>query len=131
MTAELLHGTVTWYNPRRAYGFIRIADGRELFVHRSALVGERRWLVVGQTVCLTVVPGRNGPEAERVVVTEDAPVPQRERCAYRAEARRHDYARRTGQDPRHAAPPRRSSPPMSNGTEQTERTKRGGTHGEV
>jgi CspA family cold shock protein len=140
MTAELLRGTVTWYNPRRAFGFIRIADGHELFVHRSAIAGERRWLIVGQKVCLTVVPGRNGPEAAQVVVTEDMPIPERECRAYRAEARRHDYACRIGQDPRHAAPPRRSAlrastersvRPTGNGTDKTGNTGRGGAHGEV
>lgn len=134
MSVELLQGTVMWYNPRRAYGFIRIADGRECFVHRSALAEGRIWLIAGQAVRLRIIDGRNGPEAAEVVVARDVPVPACQRHAYRAEARRHDYARRTGQDPRHVAPPRRDAAPgpiRPTRRTNTGQTERGESHGKM
>ncbi len=32
-----MKGTVKWYNYRKGYGFIQGEDGREVFVHRTAL----------------------------------------------------------------------------------------------
>jgi CspA family cold shock protein len=32
-----MKGTVKWYNSYRGYGFIKGEDGKEIFVHRSAL----------------------------------------------------------------------------------------------
>jgi CspA family cold shock protein len=32
-----LKGTVKWYNPRKGYGFIQGEDGKDVFVHSSAL----------------------------------------------------------------------------------------------
>lgn len=134
MSVELLQGNVMWYNPRRAYGFIRVADGREMFVHRSALAQGRLWLIAGQAVRFRIIQGRNGPEAAEVMVTGDVPMPDCQRHAYRAEARRHDYARRTGQDPRHVAPPRRDASPNpirhSRRTDMSQ-TERGESHGKM
>ncbi len=64
-------GTVKWYNPEKAFGFIAVDDGRDIFVHRSALGHQREWLIEGQEVRLTVQQGTKGPEATAVEVTRD------------------------------------------------------------
>lgn len=64
-------GTVKWYNPEKAFGFITVDDGRDVFVHRSALGNEREWLVEGQEVRMDVRNGAKGPEAADVTVTRD------------------------------------------------------------
>ena len=33
-------GTVKWYNSRKGYGFIISEEGKDIFVHYSALVGD-------------------------------------------------------------------------------------------
>lgn len=32
-----MKGTVKWYNSRKGYGFITGEDGKDVFVHRSAI----------------------------------------------------------------------------------------------
>ena len=32
-----MKGTVKWYNARKGYGFIEGEDGKDVFVHRSAI----------------------------------------------------------------------------------------------
>ena len=32
-----MKGTVKWYNAKKGYGFIQGEDGKDLFVHRSAI----------------------------------------------------------------------------------------------
>jgi cold shock CspA family protein len=69
--SEQLTGTVKWYNPEKAYGFISTADDRDIFVHRNAIADGRPWLVDGQQVSLRIRQGMKGPEAEDVRVTQD------------------------------------------------------------
>lgn len=64
-------GTVKWYNPEKAYGFITAEDGQDLFVHRNSIAEGRSWLVDGQGVEFTVREGRKGPEAADVRVVRD------------------------------------------------------------
>jgi cold shock CspA family protein len=68
---ERVAGTVKWYNPEKAYGFITLEDGRDLFVHRNAIADGRPWLVDGQGVEFTMRQGAKGLEAEDVRVTRD------------------------------------------------------------
>ena len=35
-----MKGTVKWFNDRKGYGFIEGEDGKDVFVHRSALMLE-------------------------------------------------------------------------------------------
>jgi CspA family cold shock protein len=64
-------GTVKWYNPEKAYGFITTEDGRDLFVHRNSIADGRPWLIDGQGVEFTLRQGQKGPEAGDVRVVQD------------------------------------------------------------
>ena len=72
-------GTVKWYNSRKGYGFIISEEGKDIFVHYSALVGdedEYLTLNVNDEVEFEIVQGQKGPQASNVVVTKHAPTQQ-------------------------------------------------------
>ncbi|MHC4424516.1 MAG: cold-shock protein [Planctomycetota bacterium] len=61
-------GTVKWFNPRKGFGFIATADGRDIFVHYSSISGDGyKTLVEGDPVTFDVVEGDKGLRAENVV----------------------------------------------------------------
>lgn len=61
-------GKVKWFNAEKGYGFITGEDGKDVFVHFSAIVGEGfRSLDEGQEVTFDVVQGARGPQAANVV----------------------------------------------------------------
>lgn len=64
-------GTVKWYNPEKAYGFITTQEGSDLFVHRNSIADGRPWLIDGQGVEFTLRQGQKGPEASDVRVVQD------------------------------------------------------------
>lgn len=65
--SEQVEGTVKWFNDEKGFGFIEQADGKDVFVHYSAIVGEgRRSLVEGQKVMMDVTQSEKGPQAENV-----------------------------------------------------------------
>lgn len=67
--AEREIGTVKWFNKEKGYGFIEREDGDDLFVHYSAIQSNGfRSLQDGQKVEYTVGPGRNGLQAQEVVI---------------------------------------------------------------
>ncbi|MCL4264126.1 MAG: cold-shock protein [Anaerolineae bacterium] len=68
--AERETGTVKWFNKDKGFGFIeRSEGGDDLFVHYSAIQGNGfKTLQDGQAVEYTVGPGRNGLQAQDVVV---------------------------------------------------------------
>jgi CspA family cold shock protein len=61
-------GTVKWYNAMKGFGFIvRDSDGRDVFVHASALQRAGiTGLSEGQRVFVGVVERRKGPEAASI-----------------------------------------------------------------
>ncbi len=61
-------GTVKWFNAEKGYGFITGEDGKDVFVHFSAIQGEGfKSLEEGQSVTFDVVMGERGPQAANVV----------------------------------------------------------------
>ena len=60
-------GTVKWFNDEKGFGFIEQENGKDVFVHFSAIAGDgRKTLVEGQKVTMDVTQGQKGPQAENV-----------------------------------------------------------------
>ena len=60
-------GTVKWFNASKGYGFIERENGKDVFVHYSAIEGSGyRSLEEGQSVEFTVTQGQKGPQAQDV-----------------------------------------------------------------
>jgi CspA family cold shock protein len=61
-------GKVKWFNDSKGYGFITTDDGKDVFVHYSAIQndGGFRTLAEGQDVEFEVVQGQKGPQAANV-----------------------------------------------------------------
>lgn len=67
MTKET--GTVKWFNDDKGYGFITPKEGKDVFVHFRAIIGEgRKTLHEGDEVAFKVTQGPKGPQAEDVEV---------------------------------------------------------------
>ena len=63
-----MQGKVKWFNAEKGYGFIEGQDGKDVFVHFSAIVQEGfKSLEEGQEVEFDVVEGARGPQAANVV----------------------------------------------------------------
>ncbi|MGN0352590.1 MAG: cold-shock protein [Roseburia sp.] len=61
-------GTVKWFNAKKGYGFISDEEGKDVFVHFSALNMEGfKELKDGESVEFDVVDGDKGPQAANVV----------------------------------------------------------------
>lgn len=66
-------GKVKWFNPEKGYGFIARDDGRDVFVHYSAIQMDGfRTLEEGQLVEFEIVEGTRGPQASNVVKVAEA-----------------------------------------------------------
>lgn len=62
-------GTVKWFNKEKGFGFITAEDGKDYFVHFSAINEEGfKVLVEGQNVTFDVSEGAKGPVASNVTV---------------------------------------------------------------
>ena len=60
-------GKVKWFNEVKGYGFITVDDGKDVFVHYSAIKGEGfRTLHEGDAVEFEVSDGPKGPQAVNV-----------------------------------------------------------------
>ena len=61
-------GTVKWWSNRKGIGFITVKNGRDVYVHYSALEGEGfKTLREGECVEFDLVESKSGPLAENVV----------------------------------------------------------------
>lgn len=63
-------GKVKWFSDSKGYGFIETEEGRDVFVHYSAIQAEGfKTLAEGQQVQFEVVDGAKGPQASNVSLT--------------------------------------------------------------
>jgi CspA family cold shock protein len=63
-----LRGSVKWFDPEKGWGFIRLEDGDEVFVHHSDIEGTGfRSLRDGAEVELDVERAERGPRARNVI----------------------------------------------------------------
>ena len=71
MADDRVLGTVKWFNDDKGFGFIEREDGKDVFVHHSAIMMEGfRTLKEGQKVSMQVTQGQKGPQAENVMAAE-------------------------------------------------------------
>nr|WP_278246249.1 cold shock domain-containing protein [Desulfofundulus thermosubterraneus] len=63
-----MQGKVKWFSAEKGYGFIEMEDGKDVFVHFSAIQEEGfKTLNEGQLVEFDIVEGARGPQAANVV----------------------------------------------------------------
>lgn len=64
----MAEGTVKWFNDAKGFGFIQEEEGKDVFVHHSAIQGDGfKSLDEGGRVSFNIVEGPKGPAAENVV----------------------------------------------------------------
>jgi CspA family cold shock protein len=60
-------GKVKWFNDAKGYGFIETNEGKDIFVHYSAIQKDGfKTLAEGQEVTFEIVEGAKGPQAANV-----------------------------------------------------------------
>ncbi len=63
----MLKGTVKWFNESKGFGFIEQEEGKDVFVHYSAINGSGfKTLNEGDKVQFEIVDGPKGPAAANV-----------------------------------------------------------------
>ena len=64
-------GKVKWFNAEKGYGFITSDEGKDIYVHYSAIQADGfRSLEEGQKVSFEIVESDRGQQAANVVVTD-------------------------------------------------------------
>jgi len=62
-------GTVKWFDSKKGFGFISGDDGKDVFVHFSAIALDGfKTLEEGQKVNFDIVDGQKGPQASNVTL---------------------------------------------------------------
>ena len=62
-----MKGTVKWFNAKKGFGFISDEEGKDVFVHFSALQMDGfKVLEEGDEVEFDVIDGEKGPQAANV-----------------------------------------------------------------
>lgn len=62
-------GTVKWFDSAKGFGFISGEDGKDVFVHFTAIASNGfKTLEEGQKVSFEVVDGARGPQAANVTL---------------------------------------------------------------
>ncbi len=65
----MLKGTVKWFDSEKGFGFIVTEDGKDLFVHYSAInASGHKTLEQGQNVSFEITSGNRGDQATNVTV---------------------------------------------------------------
>jgi cold shock protein len=63
----MVTGIVEWFNDSKGFGFIEQENGKDVFVHHSAINGTGfKSLTMGERVLFDVVQGVKGPAAANV-----------------------------------------------------------------
>jgi len=63
-----MNGKVKWFNDAKGYGFITCDDGKDVFVHHTAIQGDGfKTLKEGQEVEFEVKAGPKGDQASNVI----------------------------------------------------------------
>ncbi|MDY6821817.1 MAG: cold shock domain-containing protein [Deferribacterota bacterium] len=66
-------GTVKWFNDSKGYGFITSSDGKDVFVHYSAISAQGfKTLKEGDEVTFDIIDGPKGPQASNVSIIKQA-----------------------------------------------------------
>ncbi len=61
------NGTIKWFNAKKGYGFITADDGKEIFMHYTALKMEGyKTINEGEKVQFEITNGEKGPQADNV-----------------------------------------------------------------
>jgi CspA family cold shock protein len=64
----VVKGKVKWFNDAKGYGFITPENGKDVFVHHTAIQGEGfKTLKEGQDVEFEITKGPKGEQAQNVV----------------------------------------------------------------
>ena len=64
----MAQGTVKWFNDKKGFGFIEQEEGKDVFVHYSAIDNDGfKTLSEGDRVSFDIVDGDRGPSAQNVV----------------------------------------------------------------
>ncbi len=68
MAEDRIKGVVKWFNDDKGFGFIARDEGKDVFVHHTAIIMEGfKTLKEGQGVTMEVTQGQKGPQAENVI----------------------------------------------------------------